>query len=56
MEWKNVFDSSKVFPEKYAQCLKIAKSVGYEYLAFNGFVYSINDPNMNRPICSTDEM
>lgn len=56
MSWRDVFDSQKIFPCDYQECRKIAKSVKYSCLAFNGLVYYVSDANMSHPICTTEEL
>jgi hypothetical protein len=56
LSWKDVFDSYKLYPNNYSECLAIAKPTNYKYIAFNGSVYSIYDYLMKDKICSEDDL
>lgn len=56
MSWRDVFDSQKLFPASYDICRETAKSVGYEFIAFNGWVYSVDDNDMKNTVCHIEKL
>lgn len=56
LTWRDVFDSTKIYPATYDICRNKAKDVGYKFIAFNGWVYSVNDLNMKMPQCTTESL
>lgn len=56
LTWRDVFDSQKIFPSSYEDCLRAAVNVNYKYIAFNGLVYRWDDVAMKYPICSIKEV
>ena len=51
IKWKDVFDCSKVFPKPFHECVNVAKSVGYDYMSFNGMVVSVDANSTSDFIC-----
>jgi hypothetical protein len=56
MSWRDVFDSTKLFPMMFADCCQKAKEVNYRFVAFNGLVYSVDDRGMSNAVCSVDDL
>jgi hypothetical protein len=54
--WKDVFNSQNVWPSDYHKCREIAKNTGYQYLAFNGSVYNVDDASMKHIICEDNSL
>lgn len=57
--WRDVFNSynlSKECTKDYSKCRLIANSVGYQYFAFDAYIYSVDDLNMNNPICTVNDL
>lgn len=57
--WRYIFNSyllDKTITEDYSKCRSIAKSVNYEYFIFKAYVYSVDDLNMNNPICTVNDI
>ena len=55
---RDVFNSYKLKKEDtkdYSKCRLIANSVGYQYFIFDAQVYSVDDLNMNNPICTVND-
>ncbi|EKS4345056.1 hypothetical protein QB607_003059 [Clostridium botulinum] len=51
LTWRDVLDSEKLKYSTFDQCRKVAWKVGYNYITFNGYVYSCGDKKMENPIC-----
>lgn len=56
LTWKDVFDSQKVFPKMFSSCAEIAKSVGYNYFAFNGRVHHVKAIGPSDYVCIVEEL
>lgn len=56
IKWKDVFNCDKVFPKPLFECQKIAKSVGYEYISFNGLIYSVDSSIGQDYICTEKDL
>ena len=56
MSWRDVLDSTKLFPMMITDCCQKAKEVNYKFIAFNGLVYSVDDPGMSNPIFSVEDL
>ena len=56
LTWKEVFNCSNVFPEPFHKCKEIAKSVGYKYMSFNGFVCSVEADSTSEFILMEDDL
>ncbi|WP_291566779.1 MULTISPECIES: hypothetical protein [unclassified Clostridium] len=54
MSWRDVFDALKLKFRTYDECREAVKKVGYNYLAFNGYVFSVYDVDMEHPICAVE--
>lgn len=56
IKWKDVFNCQKVFPKMFHECQEIAKSVGYDYMSFNGLIYNVNSNLGQDWICKEEDL
>lgn len=58
LRWRDVFDSSKLFPNNFWYCKDRAKSVGYKYILFNGLIYNVNaiSADLEHSICKESDL
>lgn len=53
-----VFDSRKMFPYMWHQCLMKAQELGYKYIDFNGMIFTTEDqpPEYINALCLTGDL
>lgn len=55
IKWKDVFNCQKLFPLDMFSCKRLVKSVGYQYMSFNGLIYDVTEDTSNY-ICTEKDL
>lgn len=56
VSWRDVFDSQKIFPMEWRKCLRTAQELNYQYIAWNGKIFSCRDQLATFPLCTEEDL
>jgi hypothetical protein len=54
--WRDVFDAKRMMPKSWRECIHTAKDLKYNYICWNGRVFSTRDDYQAFPVCNEDEL